>query len=76
MFRFGKSPQEKEMEKLLADIQMNLENNYKDLAISARKLAQERLDELHGSGQLVGKPYERLKKELDSYTERMVGYHH
>lgn len=76
MFGFGKSAAEKEMKKLLYEIQINLENNYKDLAIAARQQAQERLDELHDSGELIGKPYERLKKQLEGYTERMIGYHH
>ena len=66
----------KEIEGIFRDVQINLENNYKDLAISARKRAEERLEELKISGELTDKDYKALKKKLDEYTERMKGYHH
>lgn len=76
MFGFGHSAAYKEMEKLLNDIQINLENNYKDLAIAARKTAEERLEQMKTGGKMSGKEYKKLKERLDSYTQRMVGYHH
>ncbi len=66
----------KEIEGIFRDIQINLENNYKDLAIAARKRAEERLEDLKVSGELADKDYKALKKKLDEYTERMKGYHH
>lgn len=66
----------KEMEKLFNEIQINLENNYKDLAISARKRAQSKLNELKSSGILTDKHYDKLKERMDSYIKRMEGYHH
>lgn len=66
----------KEMEALFRDIQINLENNYKDLAIGARKRAEERLKELRDGEELSDKDYTVLKKKMDEYTERMKGYHH
>lgn len=66
----------KEIESLFNEIQINLENNYKDLAIGARKKAEARLDELHASGELGDKDYRKLKPILDDYTKRMEGYHH
>ncbi len=73
----NKSKQAKrEIEGLFNEIQINLENNYKDLAIGARKKAEVRLEELKASGELKDKHYCRLKLILDDYTKRMEGYHH
>lgn len=66
----------KEVEAIFNDIQINLENNYKDLAIGARKKAAVRLEELKESGDLSDKDYGKLKTVLDDYTKRMEGYHH
>ena len=76
MFNTKSKKAKKEIEMIFNDIQINLENNYKDLAISARKKAEERLEEFKDLGELSSKDYERLKKRLDEYTQRMVGYHH
>ena len=56
--------------------QINLENNYKDLAISARKQAEVKLAEYQAAGELKEKEYKKLKEQLDEYTKRMEGYHH
>lgn len=66
----------KEVEMLFNDIQINLENNYKDLAIKARKDASDRLAMLKETGGLKDKDYAKLKAKLDEYTKRMEGYHH
>lgn len=66
----------KEIENLFHEVQINLENNYKDLAISARKKAEVMLAEYHASGKLKEKDYIKLKDKLDEYTKRMEGYHH
>lgn len=76
MFHFRSKQAKKEMETLFQEIQINLENNYKDLAIGARKKAEQRLEALKKAGELSEKEYIKLKRVLDSYTERMVGYHH
>lgn len=71
----NKSKQAKrEIEYLFNEIQINLENNYKDLAIGARKKSEKRLEELKDV--LKPKDYEKLKNTLDDYTKRMEGYHH
>ena len=72
----AKKKVEKEVENLFHEIQINLENNYKDLAISARKQAEIRLEELYKSNDLSEKEYQKWKKILDDYTEKMIGYHH
>lgn len=76
MFGAKKKNGKQEMESLFHEIQINLENNYKDLAISARKNAEVRLQELKENGELKEKDYGKLKAKLDVYTTRMEGYHH
>lgn len=76
MFHSKSKQAKKEIEGLFHEIQINLENNYKDLAIDARKRAQQRLEEVKHSGDLGDKDYEKLKKIMEDYTKRMEGYHH
>ena len=70
------NPAKKEIEDLFHEVQINLENNYKDLAISARKQAEMKLAEYQTSGAIGEKDYTKLKQQLDEYTKRMEGYHH
>lgn len=76
MFNSKSKRAKKELEAIFHDIQINLENNYKDLAIGARKKACVRLEELNAAGVLTARDYAALKKRLDEYTRRMEGYHH
>ncbi len=76
MFGSKSKSAKKEIEALFNEIQINLENNYKDLAIGARKKAEKRLAELHDEGSLKEKDYTKLKNTMDDYTRRMEGYHH
>lgn len=76
MFKSRSKQAKKEMEELFHEIQINLENNYKDLAIGARKKTAERLEELNASGELNAKDYSKLKARLDEVTKKMEGYHH
>ncbi len=76
MFNSKSKQIKKEIEDLFNDIQINLENNYKDLAIGARKKAEEKLASVEKTGELKDKDYKKLKAKLDDYTNRMKGYHH
>ena len=76
MFNSKSKKARKEVEAIFNDIQINLENNYKDLAIGARKKAENRLDELKRAGELSDKDYAKLKVKMDDFTKRMEGYHH
>ena len=76
MFNNKSKSARKEIESIFNEIQINLENNYKDLAIGARKNAEKRLSELKADGSLNDKDYAKLKNTLDDYTKRMEGYHH
>lgn len=76
MFQLKSNQGKREIEELFNEIQINLENNYKDLAIGARKKAAVRLEALHSEDKLSDKDYNKLKAILDDYTKRMEGYHH
>ncbi len=76
MFNAKGKQAKKDIEALFNEIQINLENNYKDLAIGARKNAEARLKACEETGELKEKDYKKLKARLDDYTKRMEGYHH
>ena len=58
------------------DLTINLENNYKDLAIAALKKLKVSVEELHDKGSLKDKDYLKVKAKVDDYSKRMEGYHH
>ncbi len=58
------------------ELTINLENNYKDLAIQALKTLQKSVEELHDSGELKEKDYAKVKARVDEYAKKMEGYHH
>ena len=65
-----------QIEKSFNEIQINLENNYKDLAIAAKKNTEEVLGSLHESGELADKYYKKYSEKLEGYKKRMENYHH
>lgn len=76
MLRLFKNPAVRELEEIVADMQANLENNYKDAAQAAREKLKRRLDELNGEGKLKEKDYKRFFVLYTEYSVRMTGYHH
>lgn len=58
------------------ELTINLENNYKDLAIQALKQLKNSIEELHNSGELKDKDYMKVKARVDEYSRKMEGYHH
>lgn len=76
MFIFKKNPVEKEIEKALNEIQMNLENNYKDLAIKAYKDAVAVIEQYNSESKINTKQYEKYQQQLESFSKRMEGYSH
>lgn len=58
------------------EIQMNLENNYKDLAIMARRELEELLEEFHEQGELSDTDYAYYKEKADEVKKKMEGYDH
>ena len=76
MLKLFKNPAVCELEELVADLQANLENNYKDAAQAAREKLKHRLDELNAEGKLKEKDYKRFSVIYTEYSVRMTGYHH
>ena len=58
------------------ELDMNLANNYKDLALKALKELDELVTKLNEEGQLKEKDYTKLRDKVDDYKRRMAGYHH
>ena len=56
----------------IEELEMNLSNNYKDLAITAFKEFSELLETLT----LKEKTYKKYKKIYDEYSVKMDGYSH
>ena len=61
MSLFKKDISKKELEKAFNEIQMNLENNYKDLAIKAYKDADLMLNNYHKESKIDEKTYTKFK---------------
>ena len=66
----------KEIETSLNEIQINLENNYKDLAIKAFKDSSELVERYHNESLIDEKAYGKYKGQLDVFAKRMEGYSH
>ncbi|MBQ8333269.1 MAG: hypothetical protein IJX93_05800 [Clostridia bacterium] len=76
MLKLFKNPAVTELEEIVADMQANLENNYKDAAQAAREKLKRRLDELYAEGKLKEKDYKLFSVIYTEYSVRMTGYHH
>ncbi len=73
---FKKSKARRQVADKFQEIQMNLENNYKDLAILSRKELEKMLEELYGSGELAEADYSYYKNKADDLRQKMEGYDH
>ena len=76
MSLFKRNTTKKEIETSLNEIQINLENNYKDLAIKAFKDSSELIEKYHNTAVINEKTYIKYKQQLDEFSKRMVGYSH
>ncbi|MBS5314769.1 MAG: hypothetical protein KHY44_00105 [Clostridiales bacterium] len=66
----------KQIELQINDLKLYLENNYKDLAIQARKDAIALLEQSYKNKQINEKTYLKYQKQLGEYTEQMKDYNH
>ena len=71
---FKGNPAKQEIEAALNEIQINLENNYKDLAIKAYTNAKALMDKYSSDGSLKEKDLKKLSERMASYSKRMEGY--
>ncbi|MCI6677405.1 MAG: hypothetical protein MSG78_11060 [Clostridiales bacterium] len=71
-----KKKADKELERVFWELQMNLENNYKDLAIAAYREAEQLMEQKKKSNDLSQKEYKKYKRQLAEYSKKMEHYNH
>lgn len=60
----------------LNEMNMNLANNYKDLAHDALKELDQMVEDLKQSGDLKEKDYLKMRQMVDGYKVKLSDYHH
>lgn len=71
-----KKKKDRELEKAFWELQMNLENNYKDLAISAYREVIRLMEDRKRSGSLSEREYKKYVEQLEEYSKKMEHYNH
>ena len=71
-----KSKTEKELDKILLKLEMNMSNNYKDNAQANLKELEEALDAMRKSGSVKDAVIARYDSIVDTYKQKMKGYTH
>lgn len=66
----------KEIEAKLNDVQMYLENNYKDLTLQSYKEAKDVFARYEDTGVLKQKDLEQIRKRLAEFDAKLVHYGH
>ena len=60
----------------LTEMNMNLANNYKDLAHDALKELDRMVENFKASGDLQEKDYQKMRRMVDDYKRKLADYHH
>lgn len=60
----------------LTEMNMNLANNYKDLAHDALKELDRMVEDFKASGDLKEKDYQKMRRMVDNYKRKLADYHH
>lgn len=60
----------------LTEMNMNLANNYKDLAHDALKELDRMVEDFKTSGDLKEKDYQKMRRMVDDYKRKLADYHH
>ena len=60
----------------LNEMNMNLANNYKDLAHDALKELDQMVEDLKQSGDLKEKDDQKMRQMVDGYKVKLSDYHH
>lgn len=60
----------------LTEMNMNLANNYKDLAHDALKELDRMVEDFKASGDLKEKDYKKMRRMVDDYKRKLADYHH
>jgi len=73
---FKKAKSAKELDRILAEITMNMQNNYKDAAQSAFKELERRFHEMKEAGELSEAQVTEYGITITSFKERLKAYSH
>ena len=73
---FKKTKSAKELDRIIAEITMNMQNNYKDAAQSAFKELEQRFNELAEAGELTEAQKSEYGVKIASFRERLKAYSH
>ena len=77
MFNFlKKSKSSKELDRILAEVDMNMQNNYKDAAREAFRNFEERYTALTESNELNETQKSMYSAKLSGYREKLKSYSH
>lgn len=60
----------------LTEMNMNLANNYKDLAHDALNELDRMVEDFKASGDLKEKDYQKMRRMVDDYKKKLADYHH
>lgn len=60
----------------LTEMNMNLANNYKDLAHDALNELDRMVEDFKASGDLKEKDYQKMRRMVDDYKRKLADYHH
>lgn len=66
----------RELDAIIQELQVNLENNYKDLAHDALKKLHGTLEDKLTAGEIKERDYRKYKKIAEDYSAKMANYHH
>ena len=66
----------RELDGIIHEINVNLANNYKDVAHDYRRRLGERCEALYREGALKDKEYHAYRAKYETYTQVMKDYHH
>lgn len=73
---FKKTKSAKELDRIIAEITMNMQNNYKDAAQSAFKELEQRFHEMAEAGGLSESQKAEYSRKVASFRERLKAYSH
>ena len=73
---FAKKKNVNELELIIAEIESNMQNNYKDVAQAAFQKFEQKLSELIEQGQLSEGKKEEYSRKLENYKEKLQAYSH
>lgn len=66
----------KQINEAINELDMNLANNYKDLAHQALRNLDDLVNTLYAEGSLKEKDFKKLSDKVADYKRQMAGYHH